>query len=440
MNNIPSVSRENWGSYTGFVFAAIGSAVGIGNIWRFPYIVGENGGGAFLITYLVIIFTFGLSFMTLELAVGRYYKTSIVSALSNIRKKFKWIGVLIVSVTFALASYYMIIIGWILSFFVITVLELDISFEKYTNSFYPVLSFFVVVMLNYLIIRLGVRRGIEKISKVGVILLISIMIPLAAIGMTLEGADNGIKFFFSADFSKLNDPNVWSVAFGQVFFSLSIGMGVLLTYGSYINDKHSILRSSVFIIAADLLIAFIAGLMVFAFVFSFSMNPSEGVSLVFKVLPTVFSDMTFGMIIGGSFFFLLVLAGITSSIGMLQIPVSVLEDTFRFTKSKASGLVIIISAIVGLPLALSYSSLNLSISNTPLFDIFDMLISEFGLTISATLFIIVILWFMDRKKIIEQVNLHSKLKVPIWIFEVVKILIPILLISTLTMKLISFFF
>jgi neurotransmitter:Na+ symporter, NSS family len=249
---------------------------------------------------------------------------------------------LIAAVTFALASYYMIIIGWILSFFVLTVLELDISFEKYTNSFYPVLSFFVVVILNYLIIRLGVRRGIEKISKIGIILLIAIMIPLDVIGMTLDGAENGIKFFFSADFSKLNDPNVWSVAFVQVFFSLSIGMGVLLTYGSYINDKHSILRSSIIIIAADLIIAFMAGLMVFVFVFSLSMNPSEGVSLVFKVLPTVFSDMTFGMIIGGSFFFLLVLAGITSSIGMLQIPVLVLEDTFRFTKSKASGLVIII--------------------------------------------------------------------------------------------------
>jgi NSS family neurotransmitter:Na+ symporter len=149
----------------GFVFAAIGSAVGIGNIWRFPYIVGENGGGAFLITYLVIIFTFGLSFMTLELVVGRYYKTSLVAALSNIRRKFKCIGVLIVSVTFALSSYYMIVIGWILSLFVITVLGLDSSFEKYTNPFYPVLSFFVVVILNYLIIRLGVCRGMKKLVR-----------------------------------------------------------------------------------------------------------------------------------------------------------------------------------------------------------------------------------------------------------------------------------
>ncbi len=302
------------------------------------------------------------------------------------------------------------------------------------------MSFFVVVILNYLIIRLEVCRGIEKNSKIGVLLLTAIMIPLAIIGMTLEGAENGIKFYLSADFSKLKDPSVWSVAFGQVFFSLSIGLGVLLTYGSYINDKHSILISSIIIISADLIIAFTAGLMIFAFVFSISMDPSEDVSLVFKVLPTVFSNMTFGMIMGGSFFFLLMLAGITSSIGMLQIPVSVLEDTFRFSKSKASGLVIIISTIIGLPLALSHSSLNLSISNTPLLDIFDTLISEFGLTISAALFIIVILWFMDRKKIIEQVNLHSKIKVPIWIFQVVKILIPILLISTLTMKLIDFFF
>ena len=435
-----SATRENWGSYSGFVFAAIGSAVGIGNIWRFPYIVGENGGGAFLITYLIIIFTFGLSFMTLELAVGRYYKTSIITTLSNIRKKFKWIGALIVSVTFVLASYYMIVIGWILSYFVITVLGLDTSFDEYTSSFYPVLSFFAVAIINYLIIRLGVRRGIEKISKIGVILLIGIMIPLSIIGMTLEGAEKGINFYLTADFLKLSDPNVWSVAFGQVFFSLSIGMGVLLTYGSYINDKHSILRSSVIIIIADLIIAFIAGLMIFSFVFSINMDPTEGVSLVFKALPTVFSNMAFGLIVGGSFFFLLMLAGITSSIGMLQLPVSVLEENFKLSRSKASTLVIIISSIVGLPLALSYSSLSLNISSTPLFDIFDMLISEFGLTISATLFIIVILWFMDRKKIMEQINLHSKITIPGWIFEVVKYLIPILLMSTLAMKLFEFLF
>jgi NSS family neurotransmitter:Na+ symporter len=199
-------------------FAAIGSAVGIGNIWRFPYIVGENGGGALLITYLIIIFTFGLSFMTLELAVGRYYKPSIITTLSNIRKKFKWIGALIVSVTFVLASYYMIVIGWILSFFVITVLGLDTPFDEYTSSFYPVLSFFAVAIINYLIIRLGVSRGIEKISKIGVIILIGIMIPLSIIGMTLEGAEKDINFYLTADFSKLSNPNVWSVAFGQVFF------------------------------------------------------------------------------------------------------------------------------------------------------------------------------------------------------------------------------
>jgi neurotransmitter:Na+ symporter, NSS family len=440
MNDPAGATRENWGSYSGFVFAAIASAVGIGNIWRFPYIVGENGGGAFLITYLIIIFTFGLSFMTLELAVGRYYKTSIITALSNIRKKFKWVGALIVSVTFVLASYYMIVIGWILSFFVITVLGLDTSFDEYTSSFYPVLSFFAVVIINYLIIKLGVREGIEKISKIGVILLIGIMIPLSIIGMTLEGAENGINFYLSADFSKLDNPNVWYVAFGQVFFSLSIGMGVLLTYGSYINDKHSIIRSSVIIIVADLIIAFIAGLMIFSFVFSIGMDPTEGVSLVFKVLPTVFSNMAFGIIIGGLFFFLLMLAGVTSSIGMLQISVSVLEENFKLSRSKASRLVTIISTIIGLPLALSYSSVDLTVSSMPLFDIFDMLISEFGLTISATLFIIVILWFMDRKKIMEQVNLHSKITIPVWIFQVVKYLIPILLVSTLVMKLFDFLF
>lgn len=423
--------RDRWGSYIGFIFACICSAVGIGNIWRFPYVVGTNGGGAFLLAYLIIVFTFGLSFMLLELAVGRYYQTSILSTLASIRKKFKWIGVLMVCVTFLILSYYMVVIGWILSYFLFASIGLNFPFDKYIKSFYPVLSFVAIMAINYFIIRMGLNKGIERFSKIGVILLISILIPLAIMGMSLHNSYKGIKFYLVPNFFKLKEPKVWSVAFGQAFFSLSIGLGTLMTYGSYIKDKHSLLKSSLIIIVATLLVAFTAGLMIFTMVFADGMNPAQGPSLIFKVMPSAFSDIQFGMILEGLFFFLLTFIGLASSLSMFQIPVSVFEDTFKFCKNKAIGITTIIAIIIGLPSALSYSSVGLNISGTPILDVFDTLFGTFGLSISATVFVIGVTWFMDKKTIMEQVNLYYSFRIPDWILTIVKFILPLLLIATI---------
>ncbi|MFQ5969306.1 MAG: sodium-dependent transporter [Nitrososphaerales archaeon] len=432
-------NREQWGSYVGFIFAAIGSAVGIGNIWRFPYIVGTSGGGAFLVPYLIIIFTFGLSFMILEFAVGRHYQTSVITSLINIRKKFKWLGVAIVSVVSAILSYYLVILGWILSYFLLMLFGLPLAFDTFADSLYPLISFFAILGINYAIIRSGVTRGIERLNKIGVLLLIGIMIPLTVLGVLLPGSDKGIDFYLMPDFSKLSDPAVWSTAFGQAFFSLSIGTGILLTYGSYLREKRSLLTSSIVIIIADLIIAFMAGLMVFSIVFAFGMDPAEGTSLVFRAMPSIFSHMEFGMIVGALFFFLLLIAGLTSSISMFQVPVASLEDSLGFSRHKSALIIVMLLLVVGLPSALSYSTLNLQAFAMPFFDLMDFMFGTFGIAISAAIFVIVVGWFMQKEKILEQVNLNSPVKIPTWMLTVVKIAAPALIISTIITQIVGIF-
>ena len=374
-------NREQWGSNLGFIFAAIGSAVGIGNIWRFPYIVGTNGGGAFLVSYLIVLFSFGLAFMILELSIGRYYQTSVLSAFEKIRKRFKWIGLVMVGTTFVILSYYLVILGWILSYLILWIATgIAPSFDEYVESLYPIISFFAILGINFAIIGLGVRKGIESLSKVGVTLFIALMLPLTAVGLSMEGSDRGLEFYLTPDFGKLSNPEVWSIAFGQAFFSLSVGMGVLLVYGSYLRETRSIMKSSIVIVVADLVIAFLAGLMIFSIVFANNLQPDQGTYLVFRVMPSIFHDMPgYGMIAGSLSFFLLLLAGLTSSVSMFQVPVSALEDSFRVSRFKSAATVTILLAIAGLFPALSYSTLAVEIGNIPFFDLYDSLFGTFGI-------------------------------------------------------------
>jgi neurotransmitter:Na+ symporter, NSS family len=430
-------SREQWGSHLGFIFAAIGSAVGIGNIWRFPYIVGTNGGGAFLFTYLIVIFSFGLAFMLLELAVGRHYKTSVLSSFASIRKRFKWAGLVMVGVTFTILSYYLVVLGWILSYFVMAVTGTSSSFDEYTASLFPIIAFLAILGINFVIIKMGVKKGIERISKMGVLLLIGLMIPLTIFGMTLSGAERGIEFYLTPDSTKLFETDTWAIAFGQAFFSLSVGMGVLLVYGSYIKSERPLFTSSLTIILADIAIAFMAGLMVFSIVFANDMEPDQGTSLVFRVMPSIFSAMDYGEILSMLFFFLLLLAGITSSISMFQLPVSTLEDDFRFSRNKASIVVALLLLFVGLPSALSYSSIGLDIGGSAFFDLVDTMFGTYGIAISAVVFSVVATWFMDRKKLLEEINRHSPIVFPVWTLTLVKIALPSLITATIVGQIVN---
>ncbi|MFQ6025383.1 MAG: sodium-dependent transporter [Nitrosopumilaceae archaeon] len=424
-------AREQWGSHLGFIIACIGSAVGIGNIWRFPYIVGTNGGGAFLVPYVIITVCFGLAFMILEFAVGRRYQTSIITSLAQIKKKFRWAGIFTVLVAFAILSYYLVILGWVIAFLFLMITQSSADFDEFTNSLYPVFTFLVILAINYVVIRKGVTGGIERLNKIGILLLVAMLVPLAIFGMLLPGSEKGLEFYLTPDFSKLSEADIWSTAFGQVFFSLSLGTGILLAYGSYMRGTHSLVKSSAIIIVSNAMVSFVAGLMIFSIVFAFGMNPEEGVALVFQVMPSIFSEMEFGMMIGATFFFLLLIAGLTSSVSIFQVPVSALEDTFGYSKSKSVLIITLLVLAVGLPSALSYSSVELTVFGEAFLDLMDSFFGIYGIAISAVIFVVLVTWFMNKKELLNQVNVGQKIRIPEWIVSVVKFVLPALIIASL---------
>jgi NSS family neurotransmitter:Na+ symporter len=422
----------------GFILASVGSAVGIGNIWRFPYLVGTNGGGAFLLPYIIILATFGLALMILEFAVGRYYQTSIIGSLAKIGKQFKWVGVFIVIITFVVTSYYVVILGWILSYVFIMVIDPSLDFDSFSNSFYPVIAFFLAIAINFVIIRKGISGGIEKLNKVGVILLICILVPLTIYAMFLPGSERGIDFYLSPDFGKIVDPPIWAAAFGQAFFSLSIGFGTLVAYGSYLRNKSSLIRSSSMVVAFDTVIAFVAGLMIFSFLFSFGMEPDQGASLVFKVMPAIFSQIEFGAAIVVLFFILLLIAGITSSVSLFQVPISAIEDTIGMGRNKVVLIVTLLVTVVGVFSALSYSPINLAVWDMPVFDFMDSVFGTYGITISAMMFVTIVSWFMDKKKLVEHIQLGSSIKIPYFLFYLARFVLPVAIAVTIILSIVKF--
>ncbi len=428
--------REHWGSYAGFIFASIGSAVGIGNIWRFPYIVGTNGGGAFLIPYAIIMIVFGLSFMILEFAVGRYYQTSIIECLGKIKHQFKWVGLFTVIISSVVLSYYLVILGWILGY--LLVLNFDheyLDFDRFNESVYPIISFIAIVIINFLVLRKGIKNGIEKLAKWGMIVFLALLIPLTINGILLPNAEEGIEFYLTPNVDKLLDSTIWANAFGQAFFSLSIGFGTLLVYGSYLKGKHSLFKSSSIIIIFDTAIAIIAGLMIFSFVFAYNMEPDVGVSLIFKVMVSVFLEMEFGILLGTMFFSLLLVAGLTSSISLFQVPISALEDSLKYSRNKSVFIVFIIIPLVGVPSLLSYSIYDLSLFEIPILDLMDEIFGTYGLSISAILFSIIVLWFMDKKKLLTSVNMNSSLKISHSYLKVMKFSLPSVIAITIIYRL-----
>lgn len=423
--------REEWNTHLGFILASIGSAVGLGNIWRFPYVVGENGGGAFLVPYVIITIGFGLIFMMVEFAVGRYYQTSIISCLVKIRKKFKIPGIFIVSVSFVILSYYLVVLGWILGYTLFAITDSFVDFENFTDSWLPVFSFVIVLGFSFVIVNKGITKGIERLNKIGIILLILLLIPLAIYGMSLPKADEGLKYYLSPDFSKLSEPSIWSTAFGQVFFSLSLGLGILVTYGSYLRGNKSLVTSSSIIVATNSMVSFMGGLMIFSIIFSFGMDPSAGPSLVFQVMPSIFSIMEFGALIGGAFFLLLLIAGLTSAVSLFQVPVSALEDHAGYSKSKSSSIIALLLLIGGSFSVLSYSKAKLQLFGSPILDILDTNFGTYGLAISGIIFIVIVAWFMDKRKIREQINLNSRIKIPNSIFPLIKFVFPTLVVLSI---------
>jgi len=306
------MGREQWSSTLGFILASIGSAVGIGNIWRFPYIVGANGGGAFLVPYLISVLLFGLPLMVLELAIGRSTETSVVSAFRSIRKRFSVAGLVIVAIVSLILGYYLVITSWVLAYALFFALGRPVEFGAFTDSYLPLVFFLLSGLAVFLTVRSGVREGIEKASRYLVPVLVVILL-LVTFSLTEPGAVEGVGFYLSPDYSRLTYPAVWIAAFGQAFFSLSVGMGILLTFGSYLG-REAIFRNAFIIAVADMLIAILAGLVIFPLVFTADLDPAAGVNLAFITLSSAFTEIRYGMLLGALFFLMLFAAALTSAV------------------------------------------------------------------------------------------------------------------------------
>jgi neurotransmitter:Na+ symporter, NSS family len=419
-------SREHWNNKLGFILAAIGSAVGIGNIWRFSSVVGQNGGGAYLIPYFLAVFAFGVPLMILELSIGRHFQTNVVSTFCQVKKKFRYFGWLIFLLAFLLLSYYLVITGWTLGYLVSSVGNLDMTFSDFTSSYQPLFYFGISVICTGIVVSFGVKKGIERIVKILVPFSFLILLVLAVFSATLSGFGEGLDFFFSPDFSVLSDPLLWIAAFGQAFFSLSVGFGTLITYGSYLDKKINIPQSSVVITVFDLLVALLAGIIIFPMVFTFNLAPTLGAELAFSTLPIAFGLMPQGQLFASLFFLLLFFAALTSAIGILELNVSVVMDTKKLSRKKTSLLLTVLLFFVGLPAALSYTSLNLTIAGIRVLDFMDESLGTMGLPIMALCIALVFTWFMDKKVLAEAVSDAAH-----WQFTVLtatKYVIPVVLI------------
>ena len=397
------MGREEWSSTLGFILASIGSAVGIGNIWRFPYIVGANGGGAFLVPYLVSVLLFGLPLMMLEFAIGRSTGMSVVSAFQSLRQRFSAAGLAIVVIVSLILSYYLVITSWVLAYALFFALNRPVDFGAFTGSYLPLIFFLLSGLAVFLTVRSGVREGIEKIARYLIPALVVILLFLVAFSLTEPGALEGVRFYLSPDYSKLADPAVWTAAFGQAFFSLSVGMSVMLTYGSYLK-RGDLFRSASIIVVADMLIAILAGLMIFPLVFTAGVDPAAGVNLAFVTLPSVFVEMQFGMVLGALFFLMLFAAALTSAVSMLEVPVATLMDSYGYQRKRATLLVFAAVMLLGFPSALSYTALKLEIFGTPFLDLSDYAFGTIGLIVAGLILSIVGGWYMDRTRIYTEIG------------------------------------
>lgn len=408
--SINNDNRGQWSSNFAFILAASGSAIGLGNIWRFPYLTGENGGAAFVFIYLVCVL-FGLPLFFNEMALGRFTGKNPIGAFKKIKPGFFWflVGLLCLSSCFFVLSYYSVIAGWTIGYIYTSLFNIQIDFSTFiATPHYVIPLFFVFMVLTILIVQGGIEKGIEKWSVILMPLLFLLLIIIMIRSITLEGAMEGIKYYLIPDFSKIN-TNVVLKALGQAFFSLGVGWGLMITYGSYMSKKQNIIMSSKWIAIADTSVALMAGFMIFPAVFAFGKSPAVGPTLAFVVLPEIFNEMPLGNIIGAAFFLLLMIAALTSTISMLEVPVSFMVDEKIMSRKPAAWLIGGLAFMIGLPSALSQgASETLSsiilFGKTGFLDIMDHVWGTIIIIITALLICVFVGWRWNISEAVAEIE------------------------------------
>jgi len=403
--------RENWGSKVGFILAAAGSAVGLGNIWKFPYIAGENGGAAFIFIYLICIAIIGLPVLIAEVLLGRTTQRNPVGAFRKLSNSKIWVSVggLGVIAGFVILSFYGVVAGWSFGYIIESIKGTFFEFSKVgdsgayftslTSNITWIVGYLAIFMsLTMLIVYFGVQKGIERASKIMMPLLIVILLILMIRGLTMEGAGKGIDFLLKPDWSHIT-PGAVLIALGHAFFTLSLGMGAMMTYGSYMSKKDNIPSAAVQIVFLDTLVALIAGIAIFTAVFATGQSPDVGPGLIFHTLPVVFTKMSGGYVFSILFFILLTIAALTSAISLLEVVIAYFVDERGWKRHNAVIVFGIVTFLVGIPSALSFNVMSgFKIFGLNFFDFVDFLASNVLLPLGGLLISIFVayIWGFDK--------------------------------------------
>ena len=427
--------RDSFGSRFGAIVAMAGSAVGLGNLWRFPYLVGENGGAAFIIVYILLSFLICLPIFVSEFVIGRRSQKNAYAAFRDLSggSEWRWVGLFTVIVPLIVLSYYSVIGGWSVEYLLKSLtfsfsdasrITMNTMFTDFVSSTWaPLATHTIFLLFTTLIVIVGIKDGIEKFSKVMMPLLFIIVVAIAIYSLMLPGASAGVDYLFRPDFSKI-DAKACASALGQAFFSLSLGFGTIMTYASYVSKKENILTQSAATAISDLMFALIAGVAIMPAVFAFGIDPQAGPGLVFETLPYIFGQMPAGGLIAILFFAALLVAALTSSISMLEVAVAYLVEEKKFSRVWACITLFVICWIVGALCSLSFGPLSdLRINGGNLFDFFDSLSSNVLMTLGSLFTVLFVGWRLKRTDIYDEFTNGGTLSTNVRIFGVLWFLI-----------------
>jgi len=425
--------RDSFGSRFGVIAAAAGSAIGLGNIWRFPYVLGENGGGIFLLIYLLLVAMVGIPVMLSEFTIGRSTQRNPYGAFRRLAPEKPWflVGLMGIVAAFMILAFYTVVAGWTLEYLYQAVIngfrglssdEINVMFDHFrAGTFRPILWFLIFMFMTAWIVVSGIRKGIEKYTKVLMPFLFVLILVMDVRAVTLPGAMEGLKFLFRPDFSKVSAETILE-ALGQGFFSLSIGMGTLITYGSYINKKERLGNAALNVTIADTLIAVLAGIAIFPAVFAFGIEPGAGTGLVFKTLPLIFQEMPGGYIFSVIFFLLLAIAALTSTISVLEVIVAFFSEELNITRRAATLLATAAVAILGIFAAGSWGWFaGMHVKNQNFFGILDFTTANILLPLGGFFIVIFVGWFMGTDRVRAELTNRGEIKaayMPVFVFLV----------------------
>ena len=408
--------RAQFATRMGVIAATVGSAVGLGNIWRFPYEAGEHGGGAFLVLYIVCVMLLGIPVMIAEFVIGRSTHRNALSALQMLKpgSKFHWVSYVGIMASLMILSFYSVVAGWIVEYLFQsisgglsghTAQEYSEMFGAFTaNPYRSVLWTMLFLLINFLVLRRGIEKGIERLSNIMMPILFLILIVFCVNSVLLPNSSAGLSFLFNPDFSKLT-PKVVLGALGQAFFSLSLGLTCLLTYASYFSDRTPIVRSATIVAVLDTVVAILSGIIIFPAVFSFGLEPAAGPKLVFEILPGIFQQMPGGYFWAVAFFLLLFFASITSTISMSEISIAYFVEVRKMSRNNATLANTLIALVFGMLCALSFGVLSdFRLFGMTLFELFDYVSSNVLLPIGGVMLAVFVGWIVDRKVVDEQLT------------------------------------